>query len=183
VSSERVVFAAGAAIVALFAWQLAAGCSRRTEIAAQNEGGGDLVQPPIDAGDIPEVDAGLGEYPACAERPVGSCQGPVDFPCAFAEWVENTAARCQEETGCVTNGWLEVTMDDDGCVTAIGMDQPNDAVLECLAAELGAKSCPCGAVTATYLFGFDNDGCGSECTPEFPCDAGFRCVAGRCEPE
>jgi hypothetical protein len=178
---DRVLFAGVVGSFAAFGWQLTAGCSRRTEIAEQNQGGSNLNNPMLDAGDIPEVDAGLGEYPPCAERPVGQCKGPVDFPCAFAEWVETTAARCQEETSCQTNGWLEVNMGADGCVASIGMDQPNDDILACLAEELGSASCPCMEGTATYLFGFDNQGsCGSECSEEFPCDEGFACVGGQC---
>ncbi|WP_234022492.1 hypothetical protein [Sorangium cellulosum] len=72
--------------------------------------------------------------------------------------MSRTAARCQEETGCKTNGWLEVGMDDDGCVVEIGMDEPNDEIVACLVAEFGAVRCPCTAGRTIYFFGLGNAG-------------------------
>jgi hypothetical protein len=118
-------------------------------------------QPPtLDAGEIPELDSGLGSdaFPACADRPGSNCFGTVDFPCGFETWVASTASRCQKETGCKTNGWLDVTLDTSGCVTAIAMDQPNDDVVACLLAELGTSSCTCDESFVSYFFGSSNMG-------------------------
>ena len=49
-------------------------------------------------------------------------------------------------------------MDSSGCVVAIGMDQPNDAMVACLKAELGAFRCPCTEGVLTYFFGVGNTG-------------------------
>lgn len=178
----RWLIAACGAALATGGWQLGTGCSRRADIAPDGQGGSSLQQPNLDAGDIPDLDAGLGSdaYPACADRPLGDCQGPVDFPCAFGGWVEITAERCQQETGCVTDGWLEVTMGADGCVSSIGMDRPNDAMVACVLAEVGAFRCPCGVAQVKYFFGLGNNGCGQSCAPEFPCPGGLECVDGHC---
>jgi hypothetical protein len=140
-----------------------AACERQADL--RDEPLPDLLEPTptLDAGDIPELDAGLGSdaYPACEDRPGGACVGPIDFPCAFDGWVSDTAARCQSETGCKTNGWLEVTMAADGCVSDIGMDNPNPEMVACLLEELGSIHCPCGEGVSTYYFGEGNDGmCG-----------------------
>jgi hypothetical protein len=115
--------------------------------------------PPLpEAGELPAVDSGLGSdaYPACADRAEGTCRGPVDFPCDFDRWVDTMAAKCQEATGCRTNGWVRVKLGGDGCVNEIDMDQPNDAIVACLVMEFGSVRCPCGAVTRTYFFGLGN---------------------------
>jgi hypothetical protein len=144
----------------LAAVALLAGCSRRADLRDEPDGGVDL-QPALDAGDVPAIDGALDGAPPCAMRPQGPCEGPVDFPCAFSDWVIQTADGCQQATGCVTNGWLEVTMDDAGCVVAIGMTEPNDAIVGCLAAELGASSCPCMSGVVQHFFGVANMGsCG-----------------------
>ncbi|MDC3962294.1 hypothetical protein [Polyangium jinanense] len=124
-----------------------------------------LDRPPdFDAGGIPELDSGLGSdaYPLCADRPTGKCVGSNDFPCAFEDWVPAMAKACQEASGCKTNGWLEVQMGPDGCVEALGMEEPNDEVVACLVAEMGAVKCPCGEGITKYYFGAGNVGpCGS----------------------
>jgi hypothetical protein len=116
--------------------------------------------PVLDAGDIPVLDSGLGTdaFPPCGERPLGECYGTLDFPCGMEGWVIKTAEACQEATSCATNGWLEVKMGADGCVQAIGMDQPNDAIVACILAEMGTVQCPCSITESTYFFGFGNDG-------------------------
>lgn len=120
-----------------------------------------------DSGEIPELDAGLGTdaFLACGERIVGKCEGPVDFGCRFSPWVENTAARCQAATGCKTNGWLYVKLDVRGCVGIIGMDQPNDEIIKCLADEFTGTRCTCSDIEKKYYFGQGNTGRdGAVCT-------------------
>jgi hypothetical protein len=135
-------------------------CARHADIRDEPDAGGIDPGPHLDAGDIPVLDSGLGTdaYPACAERPVGDCQGSNDFPCDFASWVNSTAAACQQATGCQTNGWLEVEMGSDGCVVEIAMDEPNDEIVACLLAEFGSVRCPCDARQITYFFGQGNQG-------------------------
>lgn len=120
-----------------------------------------------DSGEIPELDAGLGSdaFPACAQRTVGNCEGPVDFGCRFGPWVDYTAGRCQAATGCQTSGWLQVKLDDQGCVGIIGMDQPNDAMVTCLSTEFTSTRCTCSNIERKYYFGLGNsrDG-GGGCT-------------------
>jgi hypothetical protein len=113
-----------------------------------------------DAGEIPELDAGLGTdaFAACSERTVGKCEGPVDFGCRFSPWVDNTAIRCQAATGCKTNGWLYVKLDSQGCVGTIGMDHPNDAIVKCLADEFTTTRCTCTDIEKKYYFGLANTG-------------------------
>lgn len=157
-TAGRVLLACAAAALGAFGPVLA--CVRHADIRDEPEGGILAPEPQIDAGEIPELDSGLGTdaYPSCGERPLGKCQGTNDFPCAFEGWMVSTAESCQTSTGCVTNGWLEVTMGAEGCVEAIGMDQPNDAMVACLLAELGAVRCPCLSVKGSYFFGYGNMG-------------------------
>jgi hypothetical protein len=153
------VFAACAA--AAFGLSAAPGaCTRHADIRDEPDAGGIDPNPELDAGDIPGLDSGLGTdaYTACAERPIGDCQGTNDFPCDFTTWANSTAASCQVETSCVTNGWLEVKMGADGCVVEIGMTQPNDEIVACLLEEFGAVRCPCGEREITYFFGQGNQG-------------------------
>lgn len=140
-------------------WLLPA-CERTADIRNEPDSGLIGPEPGLDAGDIPELDSGLGgdAFPLCADRPVGECAGPVDFPCQFEDWMRSTAESCQEATGCKTNGWLEVSMGADGCVTTIGMDQPNDEMVACLLATYGAQRCPCGELTLQLFFGLGNTG-------------------------
>ena len=162
-SGRRSRWAAGVAFVgaalALASAQLG-GCTRRADIRDEPDGGAVKPPPQFDAGDIPELDSGLDTdaFMACEDRPYGACNGPVDFPCAFQSWVSNTAMDCQEATGCKTNGWLEVQLSADGCVAAIGMDQPNDEIVACLLEELGSLRCPCDEDETTHFFGIGNDG-------------------------
>ena len=136
------------------------GCVRHADI--RDEPDGSAVKPPpvLDAGDIPELDSGLGTdaFGACEDRPYGECNGPVDFPCAFQSWVASVAKSCQQATSCKTNGFLEVTVGDDGCVASIGMDQPNDEIVACLLAELTSLRCPCDETETRHFFGVGNDG-------------------------
>ncbi|MSP26337.1 MAG: hypothetical protein EXR75_14510 [Myxococcales bacterium] len=129
----------------------------------------DLREPPKtfpepsapEAKDVKLVDTDLGTeaHAACETRPVGACVGSNDFPCDFGTWVRETAERCQLETECRTNGTLVVRMDDAGCVTAILMDEPNDAIVLCLVAAFAEVRCPCSSAEESYYFGFGHDGC------------------------
>jgi len=147
-----------AAVVATIGLLQLAGCMRRADIVDEPDGIGGPITPTLEAGPTPTVDSGLGTdaFASCTDRPFGMCQGPVDFPCAFPTWVNNTASKCQRLSMCATNGWLRVALGAEGCVDAIGMDQPNDAVVRCLAAELGATRCPCRPSEVTYFFGVAN---------------------------
>lgn len=135
-------------------------CQRHADIRDEPDASTIVVTPDLDAGEIPTLDSGLGgdAHPACADRPEGDCHGPVDFPCDFEGWATRTALSCDKATGCVTNGWVEVTMNASGCVESIGMDQPNDAMVACLVAELGAFRCPCTEGVLTHFFGVGNKG-------------------------
>jgi hypothetical protein len=153
-----------AALAAITAFMPVVACVRHADV--RDEPDADLLgkDPQLDAGDIPELDSGIGgdAFPQCGDRPIGDCQGTNDFPCAFDTWVTSTAASCQEATGCATNGWLEVKMGADGCVNSIGMDQPNAEIVACLTGELGSVRCPCIAGEATYFFGYGNAGACAE---------------------
>jgi hypothetical protein len=174
-------------VVALSAWA----CSRHADIQDEPDGGTNLgpSAPQPDAG-IPAVeDTGLDDPSllACADRPEaenGACRGANDFPCDFSGWVPLLAEQCQTETGCVTNGWVEIELGDDGCASELRMDQPNADYVACLVQTLGAYSCPCEAMSFGHFLGVGNEGCEtgpSPCTSgEFPCAGGQICVDGFC---
>lgn len=145
---------------------LAASCVRQADIIDEPDAIVGPTTPTLEAGPTPIVDSGLGTdaFPPCTERPVGGCQGPVDFPCAFQTWVNVTASKCQKLSMCSTNGWLRVSLGAEGCVDSIGMDQPNEAAVRCLAAELGPYRCPCRTSEMTYFFGFANTPDSGTCT-------------------
>jgi hypothetical protein len=110
---------------------------------------------------IPPLDADLSndDFATCADRPVGNCVGSNDFLCGFTAWAAEVALKCQTDTGCKTNGSVEITMGSQGCVTGLGMDQPNDAIVACLVAELSAVRCPCTEEeTISHYFGIGNTG-------------------------
>lgn len=116
--------------------------------------------PEVDA-DIPPLDVDLSNpmFATCADRPTGDCVGSNDFLCGFAPWAVEVAKKCQLDTGCKTNGSVEITMGAEGCVTALGMDEPNDDIVACLVAELSAVDCPCvEEETISHYFGIGNDG-------------------------
>lgn len=152
-------------LIALVVGGLASGgalaaCTRHADIRDERDGPIIVRPPELDAGGIPSVDSGINsaEHPPCLERPTGDCVGSNDFLCGFEKWVVETASACQEATGCVNNGWLEVKMSGAGCVEALGMDMPNDAMIDCLVAEMGAVRCPCPESVTQHYFGLSNDG-------------------------
>jgi hypothetical protein len=133
-------------------------CSRQADLLDEPDAISGPHIPSLDSGNIPVIDSGVetDAYPACAARPVSGCQGPVDFPCGFKSWADFAARQCQLRTNCSAKGWLQVKLGDDGCVATLGMDQPSDAIVSCLAAELTASRCPCHSLETTYFFGLAN---------------------------
>jgi hypothetical protein len=147
-------------VAALPTSALLVACERYADIRDEPDASTIDPVPQLDSGDVPALDSGLGTdaYPSCGDRSGGKCQGPADFPCNFSGWVTSTAASCQTATGCKTNGFLKVTLGADGCVTELGMEQPNDAIVACLLAELGSVRCPCQEAEVTHFFGATNTG-------------------------
>jgi hypothetical protein len=174
---------------ALLVASVAASCSRKADIRDEPDSG---TQPapevPLPDGGIPELeDSGLDdtEFPECESREEDQdCRGVNDFPCDFAYWVPVLAEECQQATGCRTNGWIEIELADDGCASALNMDQPNDDFVACVVNELGTHRCPCDAQSVRHFLGLANDGCTTvddDCrSGEFPCDVGQICVDGKC---
>ncbi|APR87491.1 hypothetical protein A7982_12840 [Minicystis rosea] len=156
---------AGLSGLALFsgAATMTEACVRHADIYDEPDGGGLMTTPQFDAGKVMPVDAGLrGEGGiACEDRLIAKeCKGPIDFACDFDGFVFLAANKCQKATGCMTNGILEVKMASDGCVSEIGMSQPNDAMVACLVEIFEAGRCPCGTSELSLSLGHDNAGCG-----------------------
>ena len=182
--------ALGPALIAVFVLGASLpDCSRHADIVDEPDSGTDLgPNAPQPDGGIPIVEgSGLDDpsLDACADRPENvACRGANDFPCDFSAWVPVLAEECQTETGCVTDGWVELELGDDGCASAIYMDQPNPDYVACLVETLGAYRCPCAAMSFNYFLGIGNDGCETGPTPcqggEFPCGKGEICVDGYC---
>lgn len=158
-SRVRALLAGGALALGGASVELAA-CARHADIRVEPDASSLDIGPNLDAGEIPELDSGIGSdaYAPCSERPLGECYGTLDFPCGFEGWALKIAESCFQATGCKTNGWLEVKMGLDGCVSAIGMDQPNDEIIACMLPELGAVQCPCTGGEISHFFGLGNTG-------------------------
>ena len=161
------------------------GCSRRGELFDRPDASLG-VNPTVDAS-VPLVeDSGIDDpsLPACAERPVGDCQGANDFPCSFEPWMYEVAAACQDATDCRANDWVEVRTGENGCVSEIRMVEPHPDYVACLVETFGQYSCPCDETAAAYFLGLGNNGCEPPCgVGEFPCPSGQSCVAGMCVPD
>jgi hypothetical protein len=164
-------------------------CTRHADIADDPEGGIAVTpRTPLDDGTRVELDAGFetDAFTPCSERNEGPCRGVNDFPCDFERWVAEVGDACQVETGCVTNGWLEVRMNAEGCVASASMSEPNDAFAACVIARFGAQRCPCGEDVRSTFLGIGNDGCDDGPPPcstgEFPCGPNEECVDGTCVP-
>jgi hypothetical protein len=144
----------------MLAFAFSEGCERHADIRDERDDSLLDNTPTLEAGPIPTVDAGLESdaYLMCADRPVGDCVGSNDFMCGFEKWMKATAQKCQTMTSCQTNGWLEVKMAGNGCVSEIRMDKPNDDIVACLVAEFGAVRCPCNEIESSYYFGDSNKG-------------------------
>jgi len=136
------------------------GCERTADIREERDDTLLDNSPSVEAGPIPVVDSGLESdaYLACPNRPIGDCVGSNDFMCGFEKWLKTIAQNCQITTGCKTNGWLEVKMAGNGCVSEIRMDTPNDDMVACLVSEFGAVRCPCAEIEGSYYFGKTNTG-------------------------
>jgi len=147
-------------MASFFVFAFSEGCERRADIRDERDDTPLDNSPVLEAGPIPLVDSGIESdaYLMCPDRPVGDCVGSNDFLCGFEKWMTATAQNCQMVTGCKTNGWLEVRMENDGCVSEIHMNKPNDDMIACLVAEFGAVRCPCGEVQGSYYWGDSNAG-------------------------
>lgn len=172
--------------LALAASAVASACSREQNLVDEPDSGSTVTAPPTCDGGIPEVaDSGIAndELTACAERPIGACQGSNDFPCGFEPWFNEVVTACQRSATCPASGCVEATMGDDGCVTSIGMTEPSDELIACLVESFGAYRCPCGMTSARRFLGLGASGCHRPCdTGEHICPSGQTCVNGFCEP-
>ena len=158
--STRNLLARRAALVTAAGLLVGFACTRQADLP---EPPGTVTVPTAnapEAGDVVTVDSAFGTdaYPACAERPEGDCRGPIDFTCKFEPWVRAAADACQMQTTCKTNGWIAVVMDDDGCVSELGMEQPDDDFVGCMVEALGGYRCPCHTVDTTYWLGEGHTG-------------------------
>jgi hypothetical protein len=171
--------------LALAAGAVASACSRQQNLVDEPDSGSTVTAPPTCDGGIPEVaDSGVAseELVACAERPLGNCQGSNDFPCGFEPWFDEVVTACQGSATCPASGCVEATMGDDGCVSSIGMTVPDDEFVACLVESFGAYRCPC-TMTSTRRFLGPGGGCHRPCdTGERICPGGETCVNGFCEP-
>jgi hypothetical protein len=141
------------------------GCSRQADIYDQPE---QLVAPPMPSADelpsVPNLD--LQEFPECATRPEGECRGVNDFPCAFTKYAKAVIDECFHATECSADGWVSVTLGDDGCLADIGMEHVDEAFVECLRDTIGPISCPCEETTHSVFLGVANDGCRVDTGPD-----------------
>jgi hypothetical protein len=178
------------ALTALGAWlgiaTVAFGCSRKQNLVDEPDAGGTVTGTPVCDGGIPEVpDSGIesDELVACADRPVGDCQGSNDFPCEFELWFRDVIDACQDRAACNAAGCVEAATSGDGCVTSINMTEPDSTFVSCLVETFGAYRCPCGVTSARRFLGLTNSGCHRPCgTGEEICPSGETCVDGFCEP-
>ena len=145
----------------------ASGCSREAEIYDEP----DAQVAPVDprqVHEIPELpDAGLDaeRFATCSERAEGACRGTNDFVCDFEDYAEQIIHQCFEQTACMAEGWVALQLDAEGCAKTIGMDEANDAFVECLVEILGQIRCPCPNSNYTHFLGVDNRGCPDDSGP------------------
>lgn len=131
------------------AWfALLVACTRSAEIGDEyGDGGGVIVDTvPLPEGGVPEVpDSGLHgpEVVACAERVESTCAGVNDFSCDYSSWVNQLVRECQAKTGCAAYGWLSMSMDGEGCVSSLGMTDPEPSLVACLVERVSSKRCAC----------------------------------------
>jgi hypothetical protein len=171
------------ALVVLFMF----GCSRRAEIEnAPDAGTVPIMEVPKPEGGVPPVEDAALVHPeglTCNERPRnGLCGGANDFGCDFDGWFQRLVAECQEQTDCHTDGWVEASVDGDGCASELRMEDPDPELVACLTAELSQYQCPCDNVVGSFYLGLANDGCpGNKCgTGELRCPPGSTCRDGEC---
>jgi hypothetical protein len=164
------------------------GCSRHAEIFEAGDAGIIVISGPEPPDEIPVVeDSGIASesLPECAERPTGECLGANDFPCTFPNWVTLAADACMAKVNCGAQGWLGVSLGDDGCVSAIEMTEPHDEFVACLVEEFGKESCHhCAAMHSTRFLGAGvTDGCKLRCTEDDDCPSGYHCDGVLCANE
>lgn len=167
----------------------ALGCSRRAEI---DDPIVDEAPPtpelPTPEGGIPPVDdSGLDLSEGSCEAREGqtACIGSNDFTCAFNRWLNELSEACQTQTGCRTNGWVEVVVGAEGCATELRMDQPNPEFVSCLGEQLNRYRCAtCAEASASRFLGAAREGCEPSevrcSTGEQRCPPGLSCRDGLC---
>lgn len=162
-------------------------CSRRAEIEnAPDAGTLPTMEVPKPEGGVPPVEGAQLEHSdglGCNERPRNRlCGGANDFGCDFDGWFQRLAAECQQQTDCHTDGWVEASVDGDGCASELRMEDPDPEFVACLTAQLSQYQCPCDNVVGSFYLGLANDGCrGSACgTGELRCAPGSTCRDGQC---
>ena len=141
------------------------GCTREADIYDEPE---TFVPPSMPSeGETPSVpNLDLEEFPECSARPEGDCRGVNDFPCAFTEHAKDVIEACFYSTDCRTNGWVSVSLGEDGCLSDIGMEKVEAAFVECLRDALGPVQCPCGKSRQAIFLGVDNEGCRYDVGPD-----------------
>lgn len=166
---------------------LAAACSRRAEIEnAPDSGMVPTNQVPRPEGGVPPVEDAKFEHAeglSCNERPRNAlCGGANDFGCDFDGWFQRLTAECQAQTDCHTDGWVEASVDADGCASELRMEDPEPEFVACLLAQLNQYQCPCDTAVGSFYLGLANDGCpGTKCgTGELRCAPGSTCRDGEC---
>ena len=118
---------------------------------------------PLPDGGVPRVESVTltgDDAAACLGRETGACTGINDFPCAGEPWLESVAADCRAQSGCRAGGWVSITFGPHGCVTEIGMVEPEAAFVECLTGVVEQYSCPCTDVTMNHFIGVAGSPCG-----------------------
>jgi hypothetical protein len=166
---------------------LLVGCSRRAEIEnAPDAGTVPVMEFPKPDGGVPPVEDVELDHPdglTCGERPRSAlCAGANDFGCDFDGWFQRVATECQQQTDCHTDGWVEATVDGDGCASELRMEDPDPDFVSCVTTELAQYQCPCDNVVGSIYLGLANDGCpGTSCgTGELRCAPGSTCRNGEC---
>lgn len=149
-----------------------AGCSRHADV--RDDGPltiGDPERPPPLPEQMPIVDSAgwLDASPACGERPIDDyCTGPIDFACAPLTMLRNYASHCVYESGCNGNGWIRVTLSDQGCMASLAMEEPNAEFAACMFPKLKIPRCPCSGQSLDIFLGLGHEG-----------DAGAPCLKPR----
>lgn len=149
----------------LLGWLFAIGCTREAEIYDEPE---TFEPPPLPMqGETPSVpDLDLEDFPECSARPEGQCRGVNDFPCAFTEHAADVIESCFDSTDCRADGWVSVSLGEDGCLSDIGMEYVETTFAECVKDAIGPIQCPCGESEHAVFLGVDNDGCRDDVGPD-----------------
>lgn len=186
---KRFSLTARLALVASLAAAVSLACSRRAEIDDPKV---DELPPvpevPFPEGGVPVVeDSGVDRAGGDCEERVGqsACAGTNDFTCAFDRWLLQLSETCQTQTGCRTNGWIEVVLGEQGCAAELRMEQPNPEFVGCVTEQLNRHRCGgCAGVSASRFLGAAREGCEPSeircSTGELRCPPGLRCEQGLC---